>query len=256
MRRTASFLVSVVLLLAATAPVRAVITALTPLSGPINENPFICTAVVESVNPDTPGVVLAVDEVLKGKPTFKKLAVNLTGDADSQKKNETPLLLKRVAPKMPLVLFVNVNGKSVTAFAYSNGTWFQMAGEKADDADVLRLPFTHLEPYLRRTYKGTTADMKQVVVDALAGKAEPPDPNQKEKPGIGPEVEATDKPKEEMRNERPLECGIPHSDFCIARGPVFGVIPMLVVGPLALLAMLFPAVFGGLMLVLRRWTTA
>ena len=48
----------------------------------------------------------------------------------------------------------------------------------------------------------------------------------------------------------------PHSSLWIARGPVFGVIPMLVVGPLALLAMLFPAVFGGLMLVLRRWTTA
>ena len=71
-----------------------------------------------------------------------------------------------------------------------------MAGERADDGDVLRLPFTHLEPYLRRTYKGTTAEMKQVVVDALAGKAEPPDPNQKEKPGIGPEVEAPDKPKD------------------------------------------------------------
>ena len=115
MRRSASFL-AVVGLLLATAPAWAVITALTPLSGPIKENPFICTAVVESVNPDAPGMVLSVDEVLKGKPPFKKLAVNLTGDTDSQKKNETPLLLKRVAPKLPLILFVNQNGKSVTAF--------------------------------------------------------------------------------------------------------------------------------------------
>ncbi len=273
MRQSASFLAVVVLFLA-TAPAWAVITALTPLSGPINENPFICTAVVESINPDAPGMVLAVDEVLKGKPPFKKLAVNLTGDADSQTKKETPLLLKRVAPKLPLVIFVNQNGKSVTAFAYSNGTWFQMAGQQDDDGDVLRLPLTHLEPYLRRTYKGTTAEMKQVVVDALAGKADPPDPNLKEKPGIGPEVEAPDKPKdkEEVRSE---EGGVrreegsrwlvfsphsslltSHSSLPIARGPVFGVIPMLVVGPLALLAMLFPAVFGGLMLVLRRWTTA
>ena len=143
-----------------------------------------------------------------------------------------------------------------------------MAGQQADDGDVLRLPFTHVEPYLRRTFKGTTAEMKQVVVDALSGKAEPPDPNLKEKPGIGPEVETPDKPKdkEEVRSE---EGGVrravalvrsslltPHSSLWIARGPAFGVIPMLVVGPLALLAMLFPAVFGGLMLVLRRWTTA
>ena len=272
MRRSASLVMVVVLLLAAIGPARAVITALTPLSGPINENPVICTAVVESVNPDAPGMVLAVDEVLKGKPAFKKLAVNLTGDHDSQEKKETPLLLKRVAPKLPLVLFVNQNGKTFTAFAYTNGTWFQMAGEAADDGDVLRLPFTHVEPYLRRTFKGTTAEMKQVVVDALAGKAEPPDPSLKEKPGLGPEVETPDKPKEEVRSE---EGGVrreerspqpgpsphsslppPHSSVLIARGPVFGVIPMLVVGPLALLAMLFPAVFGGLMLVLRRWTTA
>src|ERR1700693_1942841 len=104
MRRGASLL-AVVGLLLTTTPAWAVITALTPLSGPINENPVISTAVVESVNPDAPGMVLAVDEVLKGKPTFKKLAVNLTGDADSRKKNETPQLLKRVAPKLPLLLF-------------------------------------------------------------------------------------------------------------------------------------------------------
>ena len=103
-------------------------------------------------------MVLAVDEVLKGKPTFKKLAVNLTGDADSQKKKETPVVLKRVAPKLPLLLFVNQNDKNVTAFAFTNGTWFQMAGERADDGDVLRLPFTHIEPYLRRTFKGTTPE--------------------------------------------------------------------------------------------------
>ena len=245
MRRSVSFLAVASLFVAA--PAWAVITALTPLSGPIKENPFICTAVVESVNPDVPGMVLAVDEVLKGKPPFKKLAVNLTGDHDSQEKKETPLLLKRVAPKLPLVLFVNQNGKSVTAFAYSNGTWFQMASDQAEDGDVLRLPFTHLEPYLRRTFKGTTAELKQVVLDALAGKAEPPDPNQKEKPGIGPEVE----PSKEKDKEEVLS-----TPLGVARGPVLGVIPMLVVGPLALLAMLFPAVFGGLMLVLRRWTTA
>ena len=42
-----------------------------------------------------------------------------------------------------------------------------------------------------------------------------------------------------------------------AGGRLFAVIPtVLVGGPLAILAMLFPAVFGGLMLVLRRWMAA
>jgi outer membrane protein assembly factor BamB len=290
MRRSALVLAVLGILLAATAPARAVITALTPLSGVLNENAVICTAVVEKVDPDAPGMVLSVDEMLKGKPSFKKLAVNLTGDADSQKKNETPVILKRVAPKLTLLLFLNSNDKNVTAFAYTNGTWFQMAGA-AEDGDVLRLPFTHIEPYLRRTFKGTTAELKQVAVDGLSGKKEPPDPNQKEKPGVGPEVEAPDKPKdnEDAYSWFPRSAWEPtwgrslyppvgkseatqsvaavgsHAErgnqtnqpsFRIARGPVFGVIPMLVVGPLALLAMLFPAVFGGLMLVLKRWTTA
>ncbi len=248
MRRIAILLGGLQILLTA-APAWALITELTPLTGVLKENQFICMALVERIDPDKPGMVLTVDEVLKGKPPFKKLAVNLTGDAYSQKKKETPLLLKRVAPKLSVLLFVRQNDKDFTAFAYSNGTWFQMAGVRADDdGDVLRLPFTHFEPFLRRTFKGTTAELKQIAVEGLSGKAEPPDPDKKAKAGLGPEVESPNPPNNKNKEEsfRPN----------LARGPVFGVIPMLVVGPLALLAMLFPAVFGGLMLVLKRWTTA
>jgi outer membrane protein assembly factor BamB len=251
MRRTAILLGGLQILLTA-APVWALITTPTPLSAELSESQFICTMRVETVDSTKPGVVLAVDEALKGKPPFRKLAVNLTGDADSVKKKETPLLLKRLAPKMSLILFVNQNDKHFTAFAYSNGTWFQMAGERTDDGDVLRLPFTHIETYLRRTFKGTTAEMKQVVEDGLSGKKAPPEPDLKVKPGVGPEVETPDAPKENEKTQG-TEAG---ASFGITSGPVFGVIPMLVVGPLALLAMLFPAVFGGLTLVLRRWTTA
>src|SRR5665213_2709815 len=248
MRRIVILLSGLSILLTA-APAWALITALTPLTGVLKDNQFICVAVVERIDPDKPGMVLAVDEILKGKPPFKKLAVNLTGDADSQKKKETALLLKRVAPKLSLLLFVHQNDKDFTAFAYSNGTWFQMAGVRADeDGEVLRLPFTHLEPYLHRTFQGTTAELKRIAVDGLSGKKEPPDPDKKTKAGIGPEVESSNQPidKDKKESFRPN----------IADGPVFGVIPMLVEGPLALLAMLFPSVFGGLMLVLKRWTTA
>jgi outer membrane protein assembly factor BamB len=248
MRRIAILLSGLGILLTA-APARALITTPTPLSAELSESQFICTATVETVDPAKPGMVLAVGEALKGKPPFRKVAVNLTGDADSVKKKETPLLLKRLAPKLSLVLFVNQNDKHFTAFAYSNGTWFQLAGERTDDGDVLRLPFTHIETYLRRTFKGTTAEMKQVVEDGLSGKKAPPEPDLKVKPGVGPEVEAPPAPKEKEKQTG-------GASFGVTSGPVFGVIPMLVVGPLALLAMLFPAVFGGLTLVLRRWTTA
>src|SRR5262249_26162421 len=91
---------------------------------------------------------------------------------------------------------------------------------------------------------GTTVELAQVVRDALSGKKPPPDPNPKEEPGLGPEL--------------PRDAAVPHSSGAKrlgSGGRIFAVIPtFVVVGPLAVLAALFPAVFGGLMLVLRRWT--
>ena len=57
--------------------------------------------------------------------------------------------------------------KRYTAFGYTNGTWFQMIGQAEDDPAKVRWGFTHCEPYLRRTFKGTTEALKQVVQDGL-----------------------------------------------------------------------------------------
>ncbi len=215
-------------------PAQGLITRLTPLRDVLHEATFIFTAKVESVDADKPSMVLVVDEDLKGKTPVRKLPVLFKGDAEAKKNNHIPLILKRVAPKLPLVLFVLKRDKKYTAFAYTNGTWFQMIGVEADG--MVRWSFTHGEPYLRKTFKGSTADLKQIVVDSLAGKKKPPEPDTKEKPGFGPEVEAE---KKSQSGERPA-----------VGGPLFAVIPtVLVGGPLAILAMLFPAVFGGLILV-------
>ncbi len=228
------------LILAASTPAQALITSLTPLRDVLKEATFICTAHVESVDADRPALVLVVDDDLKGKSPLRKLPVLLKGDAEARKGNHVSLILKRVAPKLPLILFILQRDKKYTAFAYSNGTWFQIIGAEADG--MVRWSFTHGEPYLRKTFKGSTAELKQIVVESLAGKKKPPDPDVKEKPGFGPEVEAE---KKSDRRETP------------SAGPLFAVIPtVLVGGPLAILAMLFPAVFGGLMLVLRRWMAA
>jgi hypothetical protein len=44
------------------------------------------------------------------------------------------------------------------------------------------------EPYLRTTFKGTTAELQKVLVDHLAGKGKLPEPI-KEEPGFGPEYQ-------------------------------------------------------------------
>jgi outer membrane protein assembly factor BamB len=235
--RTAALIVGIGLLLAAT-PAHALITRPMPLRLLLEDSTFIVAATVESVDADKPAMVVVVEEDLKGKSPLRKLPVLFKGDAEAKKNKHVPLILKRVAPKLPLVLFILQRDKKYTAFAYTNGTWFQIVGVEADG--MVRWSFTHGEPYLRKTYKGGTADLKRIIVDGLAGKKEPPKSDNKEKPGFGPEVE------KKSGSRAPL-----------ADGPFFAVIPsVLVGGPLAILAMLFPAVFGGLMLVLRRWMAA
>lgn len=216
----------------------AVITRLTPLKEVLTSEQLIFMTRVEAVYPDKPAMVLIVTEQLKDKTPFTRLPINLTGDSEAAKDKHTPQLLKRVAPDLPLMVFASKRGKRYTAFGYTNGTWFQMIGHVEDDPRTVRWAFTHCEPYLRRTFKGTTAELRQVVIDGLSGKKAPPEPNEKEPPGFGPEVKPQTAPKDKSSRG--------------ASGPVVAVIPsVFVLGPLALLATIFPAVFGGL---LRRWT--
>jgi outer membrane protein assembly factor BamB len=219
-------------------PAQALIQRLTPLADVLDKTKLIFTVKVESIDADRPAIILTVDESLKGKAPFTKMAVALKGDAEAAKHKHTALLLERVAPKLPLVVFAIENGKTYTTFAYTNGTWLQLTGTQTPDG--VRWRFLHCEPYLRKTFKGTTAELRQAVIDGLSGKKKPPGPDAKAEPGLGPRAE-----QEPPRRRSHL----PH-----AAGPPLAVIPtVLVGGPLALLAMLFPAVFGGLMLVLRRW---
>jgi outer membrane protein assembly factor BamB len=226
-------------LLLAAIPARALITRTTPLRDILNESQLILTVRIESIDADKPALVLTVDEALKGKAGFTRLSVLLKGDAEAARNAETPKLLRRVAAKLPLVLFIHQKAREYTAFAYTNGTWFRIAGVEADGQ--VTWDFRHCEPFLRQTFKGPTADLKQVVADVLAGRKKPPEPDPKEKPGLGPEVEQD---KQTRRG-------------ALSPGPPFAVIPGVVVsGTLAFLAMLFPAVFGGLSLVMRRWAAA
>jgi outer membrane protein assembly factor BamB len=223
----------------APSPAHALIEALMPLEEVIQkQSTFIFTAKVDRLDPDKPAVVLTVDEALKGKVPFTRLPINLTGDSYAKRHEHTQQLLKRLTPKLGLVLFVSREGKQYIALGYTNGTWFQLTATDDGENPVWR--FTHCEPYLRRTFKGTTAEMQKTVADSLAGKKAAPKPDAKEKPGLGPEVE--EKPKDKP------------SASAGSDGPLFAVIPTVAIGGIvSLLAMLFPAVFGGLTGQLKRW---
>src|SRR5262249_29076603 len=172
-------------------PVFALIERLTPLATILDDADEVFVAHFERVDAEKPAALLVWDKDLEGKTAFRRLPVNLTGD----KEKHTPEFLKRIAPRLPVVLFVTHRDDKSLALGYTEGTWFQMIGTKPEGGKEVRWAYTHCEIYLRRTYKGTTREMIAVVADAVAGKKKPPRPNPKEAPGFGPEVKADDKPE-------------------------------------------------------------
>ena len=163
----------------------AVIQVLIPLQQLIEKDAdLIFIAKVERLDPEKPALMLTVTEKLKGEVPFERLPVNLTGD----KELHTPKLLKRLALDLPIVVFVKKEPQSkFMALAFSNGTWFQLLGQT--EKDSTRWAFTHCEPYLRRTFKGTTAELQEVVTGVLKKKQKAPPPDKTAQPGLGPEIE-------------------------------------------------------------------
>jgi hypothetical protein len=164
---------------------RAVIQVLIPLQALIADSDHIFVAKVERIDPAKPAAVFVATQAIKGELPLERMPVNLTGD----KEKHTPQLLQRLAPDLPLIMCLKKQdqGKQMV-LAFSNGTWFQVLGQS--DGPQTRWAFTHCETYLRRTFKGSTTELEQIVRDALSGKQKPPPPNPKEPPGFGPPVAA------------------------------------------------------------------
>ena len=216
-------------------PGRAVIKATTPLKVFLEDSGVIVLARIDKFYPEKPALVLEVREDLKGKAVYRRLPVSVKVDKTAEKENYIPPILKRLAPEQDVILFVKERGKLAIVYAFTNGSWFHMLGQKVEDGYSWRL--ISGEPYLRQTFKGTSAELRQLVVDYLAGKRKAPEPDEKEMPGFGPE--ATTSRGGTLRN---------------VNGPVFAVIPTLGVGaPLAILAVLFPTLFGGVLVLFRQW---
>lgn len=167
----------------------ALIQALTPMKKIMADSNFVVEAKVTKVDEKLPGVVLTVKGDLKNKLTIQQLPINMEGDEECKKFKHTPELMKRLAVDLPVIVFLNHNKENnlYIGFVYTNGTWFQVRHDPSKGA-VWNL--THGEPYLRRTFKGTTAEMKTTVVDFLDKnkKTKLPAENPKEAPGFGPEV--------------------------------------------------------------------
>ena len=84
---------------------------------------------------------------------FQRLPINLKGDTDSDK------LKHRFLPRACRIQGGdrrggNVREKEYLGFCFINGTWFQMLGEKPDDADTVRLEFHAYRALLPPQFQG------------------------------------------------------------------------------------------------------
>lgn len=246
-RRTVALLA--LLLLAAPAP--AILDNPIKLGDIIGKLPTIFVAEVDSVDADKATAVFLPKDDLKGKCEFPRLPVNLKDGvtAAGKKADHTKVILDRLAKGRKLILFVKPDGAEFSAWGFVEGTWFQLAGiPDKDDKGKVRWAFLNCEPALRGTFTGTTEELRALVADVLAGKAKAPAPDPKEKPGFGPTVEEEKKEKKDPTVSREA------TPSAATGGPLFGVIPSTVfVAPLAVLAALFPATFGGLANGVKRW---
>ena len=235
MRRICTIAAGVLLLLFASAA-DAVIIKLVSIKDLLSQSSHICTAKIETVDPNRPAMVVTADVDIKGKVTSRRWPINLKGDSFAAKLKHTPELLKRIGKDVPLVVFLQEKPDRYIGFAFTEGTWFQLIGQK--DGETVRWSFTHCEPYFRRTFKGTTAELRGIVEKAVKDNTPPPAPDEKAEPGFGPEL----KKKEDG-------AGVARQGT-----PLFGVIVALPgAGIIGALALLFPAVFGGMVILMRRW---
>jgi outer membrane protein assembly factor BamB len=213
-----------------------------PLKKAIDVVPYIFVAKVDKFDPDKKTSVLVVGESFgkKDKPPFAKLPVSFSRPSDEgADEGHVAKMMKRLADDLPVVVFVSKESKEADspyrAMVYTNGTWFHMINP--DPAKQPAWRFLHCEVFLRGTFKGTTEEMRQVIGDYLTKKKEPPAVNSKEPAGLGPEVPA--KPRTQTR---------------VTEGPVFAVIPTVAIGgPLAILSMLFPTLFGKPKEIMKRY---
>jgi outer membrane protein assembly factor BamB len=287
------------------APAPAVITKLTPLAEVLDGDDFIFVAAVGKVDPDKPSAVFTVAKKLKGDPPFDRLPVNMAGNDEAKKAGDTKTVLDRLGADRKVVFFVSKRGKRYNAKAFVEGSWFSVQGTEDEADKVVRWAFQNGEPFLRRTFKGTSAELVKVVEDGLAKRAKPPAPDEKEKPGYGPPAEkkcddpsgrtrsvsdgvATPEPvpvgprpvawaeggrafgpqtrsPEGATSLRPGHRPGSHVDgpgspsaHPVAHAPgspaLFAVIPSLaLVGPLAVLAALFPGLAARLAVGMKRW---
>ncbi len=169
---------------------QAMIVRKYPMKEVLKQSQYVFEARVKAVDGTKKRLVVEFVRDLKGVAPFSRLNLNLMV---SPKKEHQELLLKRVENGLPLVVFATRVRGDFFFLGYTNGTWFSMGSKSVPAKDPgsrgsAVCSFKYCEIYLRRTYKGKTAELLSLLPGVLAGKKPAPAYDPKVKPGVGPEL--------------------------------------------------------------------
>ncbi|MGL6073941.1 MAG: hypothetical protein ACRC8S_07255 [Fimbriiglobus sp.] len=168
------------LLMALTSAMVLAIRKPLPLKQVLAQEEVIVLVAITARSTDPPQVKFQVRSKLKGEPPVQEMILDMTGDAEAIKLKQPPELLPRLTVDREGIAFLSQDGEATSCFAFVEGTWFSAKGQKKAGTWTWKL--AHAEPYLRRTFAGTTAELKSIV----EGKTPPPEWNEKQAPGYGP----------------------------------------------------------------------
>jgi hypothetical protein len=196
---TRCVLLTIAVLALSTSEAPGVIKATSPLKLFVRDATQIVQVRVAQFAPEKNRLVFDVEQDIKAKLEDRSMNVvwKLEPDSKWEGVRTLPRVLKCFGPDQQAILFINDAGgfwhnkgatrKYPIAFGFTNGSWFCLESTKLDNGKLL-WKLAQGEPYLRSTFKGTTAELNKVLVDHLAGKGKLPEPV-KEEPGFGPEYE-------------------------------------------------------------------
>lgn len=173
-----------VTLLTFAAAAEGLITYEFPLSKLVPDSNYIVMAKITTYEPNNKRMIVTVTDDIKGKLPFRQIPIVLEGDKQGKEHGHPAELMKRLAADLPVLMFILELENRYTSYVFTNGTWFEVKG-KSNGTEAGVWDLTHGEPYLRRTFKGTTNELRKLV----SGKAKLLPPYDKSVPvGFGPEI--------------------------------------------------------------------
>lgn len=161
-----------------------------PLKEMVADAKSIAVGRVAAVDQGEMRVVLVADEILKGNAAWRWMGIDLKSGGWGH----PPILMRRLAPGLPVVIFRGEAKGQHVAVVYTNGTWFRVTASAAPQDDRLQWALANLEILLPRSFSGPTEKLARLVRDHITRGTPLPAPSTTVVRPYGPELPANYQP--------------------------------------------------------------